>query len=183
MAWHDFPSSSNKIALARCNTMIRAMTTNASKLDALNGKDNRRGSYAYMNRRTHRRQPIKSRVFRDSEYTNVIGLGSSATILVFVLMAVAMFCALRLSVALPAVAIGKPLPFSQAWEATQGKSGPIVFLLVLNFGAQYLVQLLFIQLGFFPLFGHVLNLLVIPMINISILTTMYGVFVEKRELS
>ncbi|WP_420013001.1 hypothetical protein [Tateyamaria sp.] len=39
--------------------------------DALKGKENRRGSYAYMNRRTHRRQPIKSRVFRDSEYSRI----------------------------------------------------------------------------------------------------------------
>ena len=35
---------------------------------ALKKKENRDGSCAYMNRRTQRRQPIKSRVFRDSEY-------------------------------------------------------------------------------------------------------------------
>ena len=55
---------------------------------ALKGKENRRGSYAYMNRRTHRRQPIKSRVFRDSEYIAIYGsylmpLTSSAGLLTF----------------------------------------------------------------------------------------------------
>ena len=35
---------------------------------ALKKKENRDGSCAYMNRRTQRRQPIKSRVFHDSEY-------------------------------------------------------------------------------------------------------------------
>jgi hypothetical protein len=49
------------------------------------------------------------------------------------------------------------------------------------------VQLVVTLLTFIPVLGAFLSLffgvLVLPLINVSILTTMYGVFVEKRELT
>ncbi len=110
---------------------------------------------------------------------------SVAVMFVFLLMILIAFY--RLSPILPAAAIGNSLTFSEAWAATTGASGAIVVLLVVATLFQLLIQFLGGLLIFIPVIGPLIlvfvAMLVLPLINVSILTTMYGVFVEKRELS
>lgn len=93
----------------------------------------------------------------------------------------------RASAILPAAAIGKPLKLSEAWQATSGASGAIALLVVLSILFQLLLQLLASLLLFVPIIGIFVvlfaSMLIVPLINVSILTTIYGVFIEKRELS
>ena len=92
----------------------------------------------------------------------------------------------RLSIILPAAAIATPLSLKGAWSSTAGTTGTIFVLLIVNFLFQFLVQLTFTLLAIIPVLGILLTLLfsmlILPLINVSLLTTMYGVFVEKREL-
>ncbi|WP_254428807.1 MULTISPECIES: hypothetical protein [unclassified Ruegeria] len=116
-------------------------------------------------------------------------MGAGALTLV-VMVAFAFFLIVafyRLSIILPAAAIGHPVTLGDAWNSTQGMGGAIILLLIVNFLFQFLVQLAFTALAFIPLLGILLTLffgtLVLPLINVSILTTMFGVFIEKRELT
>lgn len=102
----------------------------------------------------------------------------------FVLILVAFY---RLSPILPGAAIGRPLTLSDAWSATTGASGAILLLIILSSLFQLLMQFVGALLVFIPVIGPLIlifvAMLVLPLINVSILTTMYGVFIEKRELS
>ncbi len=93
----------------------------------------------------------------------------------------------RLSPILPAAAIGKSLSFSEAWAATTGAGGAIVVLFIVATLFQLLIQFVGGLLIIIPVVGPLIlifvAMLVLPLINVSILTTMYGVFIEKRELS
>lgn len=92
----------------------------------------------------------------------------------------------RLSPILPGAAVEKPLTMGQAWEATKPLSGAILvtmFLFVVS-----IVILLFVGAliaGLIPFLGGLLllgvNWLYI-MLGISILTTIYGIAVEKRSV-
>ena len=94
----------------------------------------------------------------------------------------------RLGVILPAAAIGKPLRIGEAWAATRGKLGTIVLLTIIwavcSFGLNLPKQLfqtgplvLPFQFGWGLITGW-LDL----MVGVSILTTLYGVFVEGRPV-
>lgn len=104
--------------------------------------------------------------------------------LVVILLTVAFY---RVSPILPGAAIGQNLKLSQAWQATAGADGAIVLLVILSVLFQMLLQLLASMLLFVPILGPLVvvfaMMLVVPLINVSILTTMYGVFIEKRQLS
>ncbi len=93
----------------------------------------------------------------------------------------------RLSIVLPASAIGKPIKFREAWNRTPGNGGAFLVLALVMFVFQALVQTLIYLLGVIPVLGALASTffgaLIWPMINVSILTTMYGVFVEGRELT
>lgn len=93
----------------------------------------------------------------------------------------------RASPILPGAAIGKPIKLSEAWQATSGASGAIVLLVILSALFQILIQLLASLLLFIPIIGMLtvlfVSMLIVPLINVSILTTIYGVFIEKRELT
>ncbi len=93
----------------------------------------------------------------------------------------------RVSPILPAAAIGKPIKLSEAWQATSGANGAILLLLILTVLFQLVLQLSASVLLFVPMIGVLIvlfaSMLIVPLINVSILTTMYGVFIEKRELS
>ncbi|SFL78830.1 hypothetical protein [Shimia aestuarii] len=92
----------------------------------------------------------------------------------------------RLSPILPGAAIEKPLKMGQAWQATKPLSGAILatmFLFVVS-----IVVLVFagaLVAGVIPLLGGLvllgINWLYI-MLGISILTTIYGIAVEKRTV-
>ncbi|KIC40385.1 membrane protein [Ruegeria sp. ANG-R] len=116
--------------------------------------------------------------------------GASALLGIFIWLGLVVLLSVgfyRLSPILPGAAIGKPLTFSQAWAATSGGSGAIVVLVVLSALFQLLIQFLAGMFVVIPVVGPVLvifaGMLILPLINVSILTTIYGVFIEKRELS
>ncbi|MBE1286008.1 MAG: hypothetical protein GJ676_22025 [Rhodobacteraceae bacterium] len=93
----------------------------------------------------------------------------------------------RFSPVLPGAAIGKPVTFHDAWYATAGSNGQILLLVLLSLVIQFLVQFLAGMLMVIPVIGLIIVvfvvMLVLPLINVSILTTMYGVFIEKRQLT
>ena len=115
---------------------------------------------------------------------------SSPVLAIFLVLAYVLFlvvCLYRLTIILPAAAIGHPITLGEAWNSTTGTAGAILVLLVVAFLFQLVVQLVFTVLAIIPVLGILLTVffgvLVLPMINVSIFTTMYGVFIEKRELS
>jgi hypothetical protein len=93
--------------------------------------------------------------------------------------------ALRLSAALPGSALGAPVSVGDAWRATKGESGAFLTLAVLFAAVSYgsglvgsvvsgsLVLSLLWQFGF----GWVSM-----MVGASVLTTLYGHYIEKRPL-
>jgi len=105
------------------------------------------------------------------------------TILYIVFLTV---CFYRLSIILPAAAIGRPITLGDAWSNTQGTWGAIIVLVLVSILFQFLVQLAGGVLSMIPVLGVLIavffGLVILPMINVSILTTMYGVFLEKRDL-
>ncbi|WP_170410885.1 hypothetical protein [Ruegeria atlantica] len=93
----------------------------------------------------------------------------------------------RASPILPAAAIGHSLTLSEAWRATSGASGAITLLVILSLLFQLLLQFLASLLLFVPIIGFLIvifaTMLIVPLINVSILTTIYGIYIEKRELN
>lgn len=115
---------------------------------------------------------------------------ASAALGILVWVALVIFLTIgfyRASPILPGAAIGKPLKLSEAWQATSGANGAIVLLVILSILLQLLLQLLASLLLFVPVVGVLIvlfaSMLVVPLINVSILTTIYGVFIERRQLS
>lgn len=96
-------------------------------------------------------------------------------------------CLTRLSIVLPAAAVGDAMTLKEAWAKTEGAGGPILSLVVLSALFQFMVQYIVGMFAIIPVLGILVLLffgaLIIPMFNVSILTTLYGVFVEKRELT
>lgn len=92
----------------------------------------------------------------------------------------------RLSIMLPASAIGKPVKLAEAWGKTRGITGTLIVLIAVSMGFQILVQIVFGLLMAIPVIGFALvlipSVLILPLINVSILTTMYGVYVEGRSI-
>nr|WP_245223719.1 hypothetical protein [Ruegeria sp. HKCCSA071] len=113
--------------------------------------------------------------------------GSIGFALVAVYAIFLVVCYYRLSIILPAAAIGNPISIGEAWNNTSGVSGAILLLLLVALLFQILVQLALTLLALIPVLGVLLTVffgtLILPLINVSILTTMYGVFIEKRQLS
>ena len=94
---------------------------------------------------------------------------------------------LRLSSVLPGVALEPGMPLFKGWEATRGQTGTILILAVIlvafSIGLQYLASLAFTDP--FSLPAIVVNGIVqwfVGMVGVSILTTLYGHFVEGRPL-
>ena len=92
----------------------------------------------------------------------------------------------RIALALPAIAVGKPITMGQAWEASKGMSGTIfgVALLLMAINGVATIFTGQIAMVFGPL-AFLIDLAVqwtILMLGVSILTTFYGHLIEKRPL-
>ncbi len=115
------------------------------------------------------------------------GLIAVSTILLVVYAIVLAVCFFRIAIILPAAALGEPLSIRNAWKKTTGTTGSIIALMIVAVVFQFCAELVFSILLFIPVLGLLLFLffmtLVLPMINVSVLTTMYGIFVEGRELT
>ncbi|MEZ5750550.1 MAG: hypothetical protein R3D60_00825 [Paracoccaceae bacterium] len=100
---------------------------------------------------------------------------------------IAAWFSLRLSPMLPSAAIGPRMGFDDAWHATRGTTGMLAILtlvlIMVGYGAGLIPQALAATALPLALFlGAVINT-VFTMIGFSILTTIYGVTVEKRNLN
>lgn len=97
-----------------------------------------------------------------------------------------LYLAFRLTTALPGAAIGSGHPFMAGWDATKGASADILVLSVIAVGAHLVLALLgFLIFDRIPVVSLVWDVIVtwlVTMVGVSILTTLYGHYVEKRPL-
>ena len=122
-------------------------------------------------------------------------LGSAGVIVTLLVGLIAvlafMVISLRLSVALPAAAIGAPDAITTAWKATAGHTGTFLLLSILMALPQIPLNMIaLVQTG--PEASVVIDILLMLLIiaatwiytfvTLSVLTTLYGYFVEKRLL-
>jgi len=93
---------------------------------------------------------------------------------------------LRLSITLPAAAIGSRLTFGQAFEETRGAFWPILTIAfcsgVLGFSLNA-VELLFANIPVLYYIWAVPTQLFVAVLNVSVITTLFGHYVEKRTVT
>ncbi|MGB8812037.1 MAG: hypothetical protein WCC57_02525 [Paracoccaceae bacterium] len=119
----------------------------------------------------------------------VLGLVAAVTPLAFALVAViivSLLLANRLSVVLPGSALGKPLSISEGLAVTKGETWTILALTIITLVFFTVIELPSIYVfGSFPLLQFLWRLAtgwLFLMVSISIMTTLYGHYVEKRPL-
>ncbi|MBO9407253.1 hypothetical protein J7399_07435 [Shimia sp. R9_1] len=93
---------------------------------------------------------------------------------------------MRLSTTLPAAAIGKPVTFGEAFAATAGSWGSLFVLLLALVGCQVAAQSAVLALGAItPILGvpfSIATTVFLSLLNVSILTTLYGHYIEGRSI-
>ena len=96
------------------------------------------------------------------------------------------FLGLRMAAALPGTALGNDLPFMAGWQATTGEWQPLLQLAVIMALALWAVNLItWFVFGGFGLLANIWQLVAgwpVTMVGLSILTTLYGHYIEKRPL-
>lgn len=103
------------------------------------------------------------------------------------MLALGAFVFFRLSPILPAAALGRPITLPEAWRATKDETGTFLTLAAVVVAAALVIRLPSL-LNNDPaslinlIYGVVTNWFA-TIIGISVLTTIYGVFIEKRPLS
>jgi len=115
-----------------------------------------------------------------------IGLPVLAGGMSLALIGFAAYLFFRLGVMLPAAAMGERLALSKAWDATKGESATILTLAMIVVGGSVIIQL---PSWFNEDPSSIINLVYSLVVNwfatiigISVLTTLYGHFVEKRSI-
>lgn len=115
-----------------------------------------------------------------------IGLPALAGVMSLMLIGLAAYLFFRLGVMLPAAALGDKLTLGAAWDATRGQSGTILTLALIVVGASIVFQL---PSWFNDDPTSVLNVVYSLVVNwfatiigISVLTTLYGHFIENRSI-
>ena len=112
-----------------------------------------------------------------------IGAGIAVFVLVYVPVAIVSY---RLSLSLPAAALGEPMGFGASWGATKGAGGDILVLAILSVVAMVVIDLppaiIFPNLTILAVAWQFATGWVILMVGVSILTTLYGHYVERRPL-
>ncbi len=92
----------------------------------------------------------------------------------------------RISPVLPAAAIGETLSMRAAWDATRPGAGAIVIVIILTMVLAQLASVIDVQLtASIPVLGAILSILLtaaLGLLNASILTTIYGHYVNGRPL-
>ncbi|MCK0151254.1 hypothetical protein MWU54_14530 [Marivita sp. S6314] len=115
-----------------------------------------------------------------------IGMPGLAGVMTLALIGIGAYLFFRLGVMLPAAALGEKLSLGAAWDETKGESGTILTLALIVVGASIIVQL---PSWFNDDPTSVINVVYSLVVNwfatiigISVLTTLYGHFVEKRPI-
>jgi len=91
----------------------------------------------------------------------------------------------RLSVVLPAAALGEPLGLPGAWNATKGETGSMLGLAVISVACAIAIQVpapMILGDGPIGLVWQIVAQWVVVMVGASILTTLYGHYVQQRPL-
>ena len=95
----------------------------------------------------------------------------------------------RLAPILPSIAIGKPITLRQAWDATNSANVPIIVLAVLSAVAALVIDIpAFILAMAGPIGGFLAELWTLAtgwvkmIVGVSILTTLYGHYIEGRAI-
>ena len=111
---------------------------------------------------------------------------AAASIVPLVLLGVILYLSYRLGLVMPAVAIQNPMTFKSSWEKTKLASGPIAQLAAIAVVFAIVIQ---IPSNMNPNQTSVINLVysyavgwIAMMVGVSVLTTLYGVYAEGREL-
>ena len=119
-----------------------------------------------------------------------LGPAAYAIILPIAFISIGLIINYRLGLVLPARALGKPLTFGEAWAATKGESGTILVLAIVSAVAAVIITIPGMLLALLPGIGGILSAIwmlaigwVTLLVGISILTTLYGVYIEKRTIS
>lgn len=115
-----------------------------------------------------------------------IGLPALSGIMSLILIGAAAYLFFRLGVMLPAAALGEKLTLGDTWDATKGQSSTILVLALIVVGASIVIQL---PSWFNDDPRSVINVVYSLVVNwfatiigISVLTTLYGHFVENRPI-
>jgi hypothetical protein len=91
---------------------------------------------------------------------------------------------LRLGLVLPATALGRPMGFTEAWRSTAPHANAILgtgaLLIVINSGVALVSTLMPAAIS---LLLDLVSSWITVMVGTSVLTTLYGVIVERRSLS
>lgn len=123
----------------------------------------------------------------------ILGISLVIGILGFVTGGIAFILFLGLAVVvyrfvpiLPAAAVGQPLSLSESWGATRGSTGAIIVMLILFTIFQIiLTAAIGMVTQIVPFIGVASQMtisLFLSLVNVSVMTTFYGHYVEKREL-
>ncbi len=111
-----------------------------------------------------------------------IGVGTSVFLFViFIITIISYVLFFRISLVLPGAAVGKPMSLRQSWNATSGQIRTFLVIVVLSVGFGFLAEKVLL-LGYVGWIISVFLSWLSFAFGISILTTLYGVYVEKREL-
>lgn len=117
-------------------------------------------------------------------------LGLPGAILIgIIILSVLLIVGYRLGLVLPARAVGQRLTFGEAWAATKGQSGTILVLAIVSALAAVVISIPAMVLALLPGVGTILAQIwqlgtgwITLVVGVSILTTLYGVYVEKRGI-
>ena len=115
-----------------------------------------------------------------------MGIPSVGSVMLLIWVGFGVYAFFRISPVLPAAAIGQPLSFSSAWNATRPGAGAIVLVIILLMVFDQVAALIggAVLRNDVVLGAAVTAILwaVTSLISVSILTTIYGIYVQKRTL-
>lgn len=111
---------------------------------------------------------------------------SAATAIPLILFGVLLYLSYRLGLVFPAIALNTSMTFKSSWENTKSASGAIAQLAVI---AVVFVIIIQIPSNMNPDPTSIINLIysyvvgwIAMMVGISVLTTLYGIYIEGREI-
>ena len=113
------------------------------------------------------------------------GMGTAFLFVVLIYVPVVVV-SYRLSLSLPGAALGEPMGFGASWEATRGAASDILVLGILSVVTAAVIDLppvwIFPNLTILATAWQLVSSWVFLMVGISILTTLYGHYGERRPL-
>ncbi|MBN9886070.1 hypothetical protein [Salipiger abyssi] len=116
----------------------------------------------------------------------VMGIPGLARLLIFGMAGLVSYVFFRIGLILPAAALGQSLQMRDAWEATKQDDKAILVLALISMAAQIVIGLpAMIDGDTSSLISLIYRVVVdwfVMMFGISLLTTLYGYFIERRRI-